>query len=302
MRFTSRQTSRIGNRSSNQDRSLVLADSDGVLLAVADGMGGHARGDLAAQAFVDSLARRFRQRDPLQDPAEFLTEALAAAHRTIIAVGQAQRPPIAPLTTGVVCLISGETAHWAHVGDSRLYLLRQDTVAFQTRDHTPLADMIDAGLLSERQARSHRLRNQVSRCLGDATVVPEPTLGPTAWLQPGDVLLLCSDGLWSPLEPSQLQTLTASENLADCLETLAVTAEARSYPHSDNVTAVALRWEGADSGSEPAPESGQRTGNGNDTGSLSSLDRAIAAIEQAMADYADEIPTDAPAQDRSQSV
>lgn len=302
MHFTARQTTRIGNRSSNQDRSLVLADADGVLLAVADGMGGHARGDLAAQAFTDSLARRFHERDPLQDPAEFLNQALQAAHRNIIAVGQAQRPPVAPLTTGVACLVSDGTAHWAHIGDSRLYLLRDGDVVFQTRDHTPLADMLEAGLLSERQARSHRLRNQVSRCLGDASTPPEPTLGPTAWLQPGDVLLLCSDGLWSPLEPPQLQALTACEDLADCLETLAVTAEAHSYPHSDNVTAVALRWEGAGSGTEPAPEAGQGQGGSHHDDGLSSLDRAIAAIEQAMADYEDELSPDAPAQNRSQSV
>lgn len=301
MYFTARQTTRIGNRSSNQDRSLVLADSDAVLLAVADGMGGHARGDLAAQAFTDSLARRFRERDSLQDPAEFLTQALQAAHRNIIAVGQAQSPPIEPLTTGVVCLISDDTAHWAHVGDSRLYLLRGEEMVFQTRDHTPLADMLAAGVISERQARFHRLRNQVNRCLGDASAPPEPTLGPTAWLQPDDVLLLCSDGLWSPLEPQQLQALTTSEDLADCLETLAVTAEARSYPQSDNVTAVALRWEGTEAGAEPAPAAGQGPGEGGDDG-FSSLDRAIAAIEEAVADYEDELASRAPAQGRSQSV
>lgn len=301
MNFTARQTSRLGNRSSNQDRSLVLADADAVLLAVADGMGGHARGDLAAQALIDSLARQFRQRDPLQAPGEFLSRALEAAHRTIVAVGQAQRPPIEPLTTAVVCLVSDDTAHWTHVGDSRLYLLRDGAVAFQTRDHTPLADMIDAGLLTERQARSHRLRNQVSRCLGGHGTCPEPSLGPTAWLQPGDVLLLCSDGFWSPLEPEGLLELTASEDLADRLETLAVTAEASSYPHSDNITAVALRWEGTDSGEQNPPQPADRGGDAADT-AQSSLDRAIAAIEQAMAEYADEIPPDAPAQDRSRSV
>lgn len=301
MRFTARQTTRLGNRSSNQDRSLVLADSDAVLLAVADGMGGHARGDLAAQAFIDSLARQFRERDPLQDPGEFLNQALLAAHHTIIAVGRAQRPPIEPLTTGVACLVSGDSAHWAHVGDSRLYLLRDGEVVFQTRDHTPLADMVEAGLLTERQARNHSLRNQVSRCLGGHNTRPEPSPGPTAYLQSGDVLLLCSDGLWSPLEPERLAELTASEDLADCLETLALTAEARSYPHSDNVTAVALRWEGSEAGADPAPESGQSPG-GDQEGDLSSLDRAIAAIEEAMADYEDELTSRAPAQGRSQSV
>ena len=301
MRFTARQTTRLGNRSSNQDRSLVLADSDTVLLAVADGMGGHARGDLAAQAFIDSLARQFRERDPLQDPDEFLHQALQSAHDTIIAVGRAQHPPIEPLTTGVACLVSGDSAHWAHIGDSRLYLLREGGIVFQTRDHTPLADMVAAGLLNERQARSHSLRNQVSRCLGGHETRPEPTPGPTAYLQSGDVLLLCSDGLWSPLEPQHLAALTASEDLADCLETLAVTAEARSYPHSDNVTAVALRWEGTEAGADPAPEGGKNPDADSDDG-FSSLDRAIAAIEEAVADYEDELASRAPAQGRSQSV
>lgn len=299
MHYTARQTTRLGNRSTNQDRSLIVADEDAVLVAVADGMGGHARGDLAAQAMVDSLRRQFEQRDPIQEPGRFLADAMHTAHRTIIAVGRSQQPPIQPLTTGVACLISGDTAHWVHIGDSRLYLLRDNHIFFQTRDHTPLADMVDAGMLSERQARNHPLRNQVNRCLGGNDAPPDLTLGPTAFLQQGDVILLCTDGLWSPLEEKQLLELTTTDNLADTLETLAVAAESHSYPQSDNVTAVALLWEGIDLTTQT--DTGQPDTSAGDA-DQDPLDRAIADIEQALAEYEDEMQDNAPANKRSQSV
>ena len=162
MRFERARTSRVGNRDSNQDRALVITDDDAVLLAVADGMGGHDRGDLAAQAFVDTLRRQFLARDPMEDPSAFLHSALKRAHRTIVAVGRAHRPPIRPLTTGVACLVQGDMAHWAHVGDSRFYLLREDHVFFQTRDHTPVADLVAAGVIDPTKVTRSALQNAAS--------------------------------------------------------------------------------------------------------------------------------------------
>ena len=241
MRCETHRCTRTGDRRSNQDRALVLEKEGEVLLALADGMGGHARGDLAAEAFVDTFRRRFRERNPRTDPARFLADAFLAAHRLILAVGRTCNPPVQPLTTGVACLLCGDTAHWAHVGDSRFYLLRGERILYQTRDHTPVAELLDAGLISDREARHHPKRNHVTRCIGSAANPPQVALGSTALLEPGDTLVLCSDGFWSALGERRLLSLPQADHLAGALETLALTAEQLAHPNSDNVTAVACR-------------------------------------------------------------
>ena len=288
MRYAAGQANRLGNRANNQDRCLVLERDDAVLLVVADGMGGHARGDLAAQACVDTLSRQFRARQALQDPALFLREAFREAHRTIQRVGQTQKPPIEPLTTAVACLIQDGAAQWAHVGDSRAYLIRNNQVALRTRDHTRVAEMVESGLLTEQQARLHPLRNQVSLCLGGRTQ-PQAALGPTIYLLPGDIVLLCSDGLWSAVSEKRITSMLANENLSCGLDGLVETAVHASHPQSDNVSGVALRWESGRDEQPHAPTADLATDYDKATGSHDPVDRAIADIHQALADYAGEM-------------
>ncbi|MBI5040177.1 MAG: serine/threonine-protein phosphatase [Gammaproteobacteria bacterium] len=285
MRYVAGQANRLGNRANNQDRCLVLERDDAVLLVVADGMGGHARGDLAAQAFVDTVSRQFRARQGLEDPAQFLREAFREAHRTIQRVGQAQKPPIEPLTTGVACLIQDGTAHWAHVGDSRAYLIRQGQVALRTRDHTRVAEMVASGLLTEQQARLHPLRNHVSLCLGGKLQAPPVTLGPAIYLLPGDILLLCSDGLWSAVSEKRLTNMLDNADLPRALDALAEAAERASYPQSDNVSGVVLRWESARDTQPAATQTDSGTEAIDTTHTHDPVDRAIADIHQALADY-----------------
>lgn len=286
MHYQATQISRLGNRHNNQDRCLICENDGAVLLVVADGMGGHDRGELAAQTCIDTLRRQFLDRDPLGDPSQFLRDAFAAAHKTIVAVGQAQKPPVRPMTTAVACLLAGDAAHWAHIGDSRCYLLRDGRIFFQTRDHTPVADMVASGAITQRQAKHHPLRNQVSRCLGGHLDVPEITTGPTAFLQPGDVLLLCSDGLWSALPDQSLLSLLDQEDLIHTLDHLALQAEQKSYPHSDNVSGVAFRWLGIDSRPE-APAGNEKSPQQNKPDDP--VDQAIAELQRALDEYGDEM-------------
>lgn len=287
MRYVAGQANRLGNRASNQDRSLVLERDDAILLAVADGMGGHARGDLAAQAFVDTLSRQFRAHQGLEDPAQFLREAFREAHRTIQRVGQAQKPPIQPMTTGVACLIQDGAVLWAHVGDSRAYLIRNGQVSLRTRDHTRVAEMVEAGLLTEQQAHLHPQRNQVSLCLGGTPQPPPVTLGPKIYLVPGDILLLCSDGLWSAISEKRLVSGLGGEDLPRAIDTLAEAAERASYPKSDNVSGVVLRWEAGGNGD--ASTGDQAADDADESSDHDPVDRAIAEIHQALADYEDEM-------------
>ena len=283
-------TNRLGNRSSNQDRCLVMHDSDRVLLAVADGMGGHARGDLAAETAVNSLGHSFlSQRDAIADPEQFLKTAMEIAHLETVEAGRANTPPIEPRTTCVVCLVQDNQAWWAHLGDSRLYLLRDDKLLTRTRDHTPVEELLQNGVINEQELSTHPLRNGVSRCLGGALRFPKISFD-HAELEPGDTLLLCSDGLWSALPEAKLLNIPADVDLEFAVNQLADEAERTSYPHSDNISLVGLRWLSA--GESRTANSGTRAKQRRTTTPPTEKDplqQAIDDIHRAMLDYASEM-------------
>ena len=284
MRYQYALTNRLGNRGSNQDRCAIRLGEDRVLLVVADGMGGHARGDLAAQTTVDTLSRLFRDQDgPIPDPRAFLDRALARAHEQVVRVGQAQQPPIEPRTTCVACLVQGHSAWWAHVGDSRLYLLRDGQRLLRTRDHAFVEELLQRGEISEDEARHHPMRNSVSQCLGGRSSLPEASFGQIEELHRNDCLLLCSDGLWAALPENLLVTLCDKPDLNRALEKLAEDAEHACYPRSDNISAVALRWL-EHKQVQPAATPAQET-----PPSLDPLEAAIEEIQRAIAEYGSEL-------------
>lgn len=281
-------TNRLGNRSSNQDRYLVLERDGCVLLAVADGMGGHAGGDLAAQATVDSLRRDFiRQRAPISDPRAFLQTAFETAHLDVIEAGRNCTPPINPRTTCVACVVQGNQACWAHLGDSRLYLVRNGALMARTRDHTPVEDLLQRGVISESELRGHPLRNSVSRCLGGLRALPDIGFG-TAELRADDTLLLCSDGLWNALPEEKLIGIRGYGDLQQTVDALSNEAEMASYPHSDNISVVALRWLSAASRHKPKHVPADAGGT-TEVSNRDPLQQAIDDIHRAMLDYAAEM-------------
>ena len=125
MHYKISTASLLGNRTSNQDSFGIEFNDEAVFLALCDGMAGHAGGKLASQTFVTSALACFRHTKVYQqNPQSFLQQVIAIAHKEILKAGDMQSPPIQPRTTCVVCLILNGSAWWAHVGDSRLYLLR----------------------------------------------------------------------------------------------------------------------------------------------------------------------------------
>jgi serine/threonine protein phosphatase PrpC len=288
MRVLTAFTNRLGNRTSNQDRCLVLERRDCVLLAVADGMGGHAGGDLAAQSTIESLQRSLaRQRHPIAEPWAFLQEAFEAAHLEVIEAGRGCSPPITPRTTCVACVVQGDQAHWAHLGDSRLYLLRNGTLVTRTRDHTPVEELLQSGAISPNELRGHPLRNSVSRCLGGLRPLPDITFG-QAELKADDTLLLCSDGLWNALPEQKVTAIPAYGNLQHSVDALSNEAEMASYPRSDNISAVALRWLSAANPQKPR-QGAQPSCNAAQADDKDPLQQAIDDIHRAMLDYAAEM-------------
>jgi serine/threonine protein phosphatase PrpC len=292
MKVVAAWTNRLGNRSNNQDRCLVLQRPGQALLVVADGMGGHARGELAAQAAIDSLSRSFvSYPGQIADPPGFLEQAINHAHLTVVDTGRIQQPPVEPRTTVVACLVQGKQAWWAHLGDSRLYLVRQGAIATRTRDHTPVEELLQSGQIDEDDLRTHPMRNSVSRCLGGSPKLPKISFG-EAELQPGDTLLLCSDGMWSALPEQRLCDLPEdSEALEQRLNQMTDEADVATYPHSDNISLVGLRWI---SNAEASVASGATPAANDNTETPADapadpVQEAIDEIHRAMLEYADEL-------------
>lgn len=289
MKTVTAVANRLGNRTSNQDRMLVVEMPDQVLIAVADGMGGHARGDIAAQAAVDSLSKQFlEQKEPVKNPRKFLENALRKAHFSVVNAGNRQIPCITPRTTCVVCLVQQDHAWWAHIGDSRLYLVRKQKLLLRTRDHTPVEELLQQGVITEHDLRDHPMRNSVNRCLG-GTRPPTGISFNHSPLEPDDLLLLCSDGLWSTLPDDRITGFGAISNLDDEVNRLADEADMAGYPHSDNISLVALHWLSAGDEPEAHLQETDNTpattpGEQNDP-----LQQAVDDIHRAMLEYASEM-------------
>ncbi len=249
MNYTIAQESRIGGRQINQDRVAWLSTKNAVLMVVADGMGGHLQGEVAAQIVVDTVTERFRSeaKTRLADPARFLAATLQLAHETIVRYAAACRIPshAAPRTTCIVCVVQDGQATWAHAGDSRLYLIHDKSrgpgrVA-QTRDHSIVQRMVDDGSLSHAEAATHPLRNRVFSCLG-GDVAPQIEVGHSVALQDGDLIALCTDGAWSPLGETLVAELGRAP-LNTSVPHLLDAAERAAGPAADNLTLIAMRWE-----------------------------------------------------------
>jgi serine/threonine protein phosphatase PrpC len=252
------QTTLIGDRSLNQDRCTCVEAKESLLLALADGMGGHPKGEVAAQTLIETCEDAFsKARKPLVDPEQFLSHILYQAHEEIIAFGQRQSPPIKPRTTAVIALIQGGQVYFAHCGDSRFYLFRNGEVYTRTRDHSYVEFLHQQGAISATACEDHPYRNYVTRCLGGSDNSIEVSSGSPIPLQTNDVLLLCSDGLWGALSDDLLaRTLaTSSTSLKEITGNLTQTAASTAYPESDNVTAVAVRWlQGKPNKTQSAPK------------------------------------------------
>lgn len=236
--------SRRGSRKINQDRIAHCASGDALLMLVADGLGGHRHGEVAAEVAAQYVTEAFKHkaRPALADAPKFLQNALEGAHFAILRHAADAGLAEVPRTTCVACVVQHETACWAHVGDSRLYHLRQGRIIAQTRDHSRVQQLIDAGRVREEAYGAHPDRHLIYRCLGSAAP-PQVEVSVAAELAPGDILLLCSDGLWSPLSARIIGGALQAGDIARNLPALLDEAERRAGGACDNLSVVALAWE-----------------------------------------------------------
>ena len=242
MKFSVFQASHPGGRRINEDRVAHYYTQDAVLLLLADGLGGYAKGDEAARIALRAAAEAFdRLAEPaVPDPAEFLKMALKAGHQRILDYAASMRMPEAPLTTLVAALIQDQRLYWIHCGDSRLYVVRNGQALVRTRDHS----------WAEYNAQEHLVTGNLSlNLLYTSLGTPKPPMfdmGGPLTLQTGDKLLLCSDGLWNHLNDEEITAALSLAPVRQSATDLVQQACARGVEHCDNVSVVALDWGDAD--------------------------------------------------------
>jgi PPM family protein phosphatase len=237
------QASRIGTREVNEDRVAHWRAPGSLLMAVADGLGGHLHGELAAQIAVDTLGAAFlaEARPKLADPGDFLGRAMSAGHVAIVRESLKQQLAERPRTVLAACLVQDGEVFWGHVGDCRFYLVREGRVLERTRDHTVVQQLVDEGRIREEAAATHPHRNRLLRCLGGYQT---PRIDPPARarLAKDDIVLLCSDGFWGPLTQSQLAQALLTRPLGEAIPELVAEAESRGGRECDNISVIAITW------------------------------------------------------------
>jgi PPM family protein phosphatase len=250
MRFTIFQDSRQGDRSGNEDRVGYSYSRDVLLMAIADGMGGHLQGEVAAEIAVTEITRRFQQeaRNKLRKPFDFLVSAIQSAHRAIVSHAVEHNLLECPRTTCVACIVQGGFAYWAHAGDSRLYVIRNGELLAATQDHSKIQQMIDAGEITQEAAARHPDRNKIFSCLG-GVVPPQIAIGREAKLNVGDTILLSTDGFWAHIPPALIGSMLRKQDITALLPALLAEAQRRANGESDNLSVVAMTWESQE---EPA--------------------------------------------------
>jgi len=243
MKCTLHQETHLGGRASNQDRLGHWRTPEALLLVVADGMGGHAHGEVAAELAMRHIGAAFRRdaQPRLANPDLFLFRAVGRSHGMLVREARSLGLAETPRTTVVACVVQEGRAYWSHVGDSRLYLVRQGEALVRTRDHTLVQQLIDEGALREEDAGSHPARNRLLQCLGG---LQTPRIAPTAHarLERDDIVLLCTDGFWGPLGTPEIVAGLRGGSLPEAVARLAARAQERGGADCDNVSVLALAW------------------------------------------------------------
>src|SRR5210317_1284897 len=221
------KVSALGDREDNQDRAAVVVAEEAAIMLVFDGMGGHSDGARAAETGLKVVQDMFMSSTlPIFDPQGFLYTALARAHDEVVGLGIEVAVDFRPRATCAVCLVQEGGAYWAHIGDSRIYQVRGQQVLSRSRDHSHVEVLIQEGAITEEEAMDHPMRNIVECCIGGDAPVPDMSITRKQPLQHGDVLLACSDGLWSGMNDAEMAEIGApgDNNLVENLRQLSMKA------------------------------------------------------------------------------
>lgn len=239
----SARTDRGAVRPRNEDAVLAdvlpLGREFVILLAVADGVGGHGQGNWASHRSLELLREHVAAAlGAGADPRSALTAAFQRANEALYQEGAQRQGASHPATTLAAALVLGESLWWANVGDSRVYLVGQQDAQQLSLDHSLVADQVRAGILSAEEAAEAPFANVITRSIGYQPAVEVDSGGPIA-LAPGDVVLLCSDGLYRVVTQDEIASLAALYAADSATRELIALACERGAP--DNVSVVIYR-------------------------------------------------------------
>jgi PPM family protein phosphatase len=232
-------------RQNNEDSHLYWepeSDRDferkGRLAVIADGMGGYEGGQEASRLAVETVLEVY-DKDFRDDPKATLLEAFSVAHKRIQEYAE-EHPEFQGMgTTCTALAVVARQLYFAHVGDSRLYLVRAGEISRLTRDHTYVGRLVESGIVRAEDAETHPQRHILTAALGSGREVavdfPHPALG----VEPGDTLILCTDGLWGLVSDQEILNAVHSQQPADSCRSLVTMALQRGGP--DNITVQLLR-------------------------------------------------------------
>lgn len=304
MKYVVYQASRRGGRPVNEDRVAYAYTSDALFMVVADGMGGHNHGQVASQMLVQTMVSLFQARATPRLPnlQGFLLDGIYAAHDAIneYALRKGLKDP--PRTTCVAAVVQRGTACWAHVGDSRLYHFDKRSLVERTRDHSAVQQLVEEGLLDEDQISLHPDRNKLYNSVG-GYALPDIELSELVPLKEGDVLLLCSDGVWGEINDREMLATLRAYPLDRAIRHMLDHAEFRGGRNCDNLSMVAMRYGeerfdehelvlGDDFGLDGfTTQLRQLTPQDRDSVRDMDIDQAVAEIHAALAKYGLDKPT-----------
>ena len=243
MRYSLARVDRLGNRNSNQDRSQIIETPEGVLLVLADGMGGRPHGSDAAECIIAIAQHHYLHRSrPIMDIEGLFNAIIYDAHQQITLLTHRLSLQLMPGTTVVMVLIQNGRAYWAHMGDSRLYYYRDQQQLCRTIDHSLVERLYREGAITEKEKLTHPRRNQLTRCVGCFPRPLQLKMGQETELREGDTIWICTDGVWGGISDQQMNHIfNSTTDLGAATEKIANYAEHKTYPKSDNITAIALR-------------------------------------------------------------
>ena len=233
--------SRTGGRSVNEDACGFWPGPGVCYCVLADGAGGHGGGDVASKLVVQETLAWFRER---QDCSAAAVEAAMRCANEAVVIGQQTDRKLAEMRATVVVLavdFERQLALWGHLGDSRLYCFRQHEIVAQTRDHSVVQSMVEAGYLQPHELRSSPERSKLLNALGDRDGF-EPSVEPAAFpIQGHDKFLMCTDGLWEYVEEKELEeTIAESTSAEEWLRVLETRVLSRGRTNQDNYSALAV--------------------------------------------------------------
>jgi len=210
----------------------------GRLAIVADGMGGYEGGQEASRLAVDTLVETYRDYDG-NDPQQALIEGMQAAHEEIRRYGT-DHPALQGMgTTCTAAAIVGDAMHYVHVGDTRLYLIREGQITQVTRDHSYVGRLVEAGMITREEAERHPQRNILTAAVGTTPELIMDSPGRPEPLRPGDVIVICTDGLWGQVQDQEILEAIKKQSAEGAGHDLIELARQRGGP--DNITVNILR-------------------------------------------------------------